>query len=61
VHEIDSAFGLQLKQRSVRLNFSICEAFKPANEGKESGCSFRKKREVWEEELKKNEGAQGRP
>jgi len=48
---------LQLKQRSVRLDFSICEAFKPANEVKESDVLSEKKREVREEELKKNEGA----
>jgi len=45
VHEIDSAFGLQLKQRSVRLNFSICEAFKPANEGKERKWVFFQEKE----------------
>jgi len=44
VHEIDSIFGLQLKKRSVRLNFSICEAFEPANEAKERKCVFFQKK-----------------
>jgi len=36
---------------------SSCEVFQSANIAREkSGCSFRKKREVREEELKKNEG-----
>jgi len=36
---------------------SSCEVFQPAYIARESGCSFRKKREVRKEELKKNEGA----